>query len=98
MRRSTSSARYGPSCDSVSQITHGTVSITPTPNAVTTFHVDFGMEFDVTPMVLVNARTTNPSIVSVSAGSLARDGFDIFLHRTTSTATTVDWIAFCDFA
>lgn len=76
----------------------GEVSITPIANAPTSASISFPWAFDVPPNVFCTAVTTVPGsqVQEVSAQNVTTTGADIFIYRTNTTATTVNWIAIGD--
>jgi hypothetical protein len=73
----------------------GKSSVTPIPNTPTSVAVTFDVPFKVVPRVVATASTTVPgsTVIEVSVGNVTVDGFDLFIYRTNSTATNVNWIA-----
>lgn len=75
----------------------GRVSITPTTaNAVTKQAVNFTRQFSSNPFVCSDQATADPVNVSSNIGDVSRNGFNIYLHRTNTTATSILWMAIGD--
>lgn len=74
----------------------GKVSITPTA-ANTTYNmaVKFPTAFATKPNVLIIPQSSAPQNMSfaIGQGSTDKDAFDIYLNRTTATATSFQWVA-----
>lgn len=72
----------------------GRVSITPTAaNAVTKQEIHLNWQYEGLPIVMCEPTTAAPSTVSVNVGDIASQGFNIYLHRTNTTATAIVWVA-----
>lgn len=67
--------------------------IIPTANEVTTRDVAFGKRFGTIPFVAVNPASSVPQTISACAGSITETGFTIYLYRTGTTETRIDWCA-----
>ena len=75
----------------------GRVSVTPaTANAVTKQAVIFSHPFSSNPFVCSDQATADPVNVSSNVGDISKNGFNIYLHRTNTTATSVLWLAIGD--
>ena len=75
----------------------GRVSVTPTSaNVVTKQAVSFTRQFSSNPFVCSDQATADPANVSSNVGDVSKNGFNIYLHRTNTTATTVLWLAIGD--
>jgi hypothetical protein len=76
----------------------GVVKVTPVANIPTSVYVKFAVPFTGTPYVLLTPQTTVTGTilkgVSVSGGSSA--GFTLWVYRTNTTNTTVQWQAWQD--
>lgn len=74
----------------------GKVSVTPTA-ANTTFNmaVKFPTAFSKKPAVFIIGQSSAPQVYSASIGQGGSDvdAFDIYLNRTTTTATSFHWVA-----
>lgn len=88
------------------QIQTGYVNVTPEANKATKLHVSFPEKFPGTPRVIVSANTTIPGyyvsngsmsdgpwVSGVSASSASATGFDLYVTRTNTTSTGVQWVA-----
>ena len=73
----------------------GTENITPVANTPTKKEVTFPMAYTDAPIVLTTAQTTVPgTIVSGdAAASIKATGFDCYVTRNSTTATSVGWLA-----
>lgn len=73
----------------------GNVSITPTPNEITSQAVTFSQEYGFIPVVVVNGQTTGmgSTVKGVSASDITVTGFMANIVRENSYATTIIWIA-----
>lgn len=72
----------------------GRITVTPTSaNTVTAVYVNFNYGYSGLPFVCSDVATSAPSTVSVNVGDITADGFTIYLHRTTATATSILWYA-----
>lgn len=74
----------------------GKVSVTPTTaNESYKLTVKFPTAFAEKPNILIIPQTSAPQNMkwSIGQGSTAIDSFDIYLNRTTATATSFQWIA-----
>lgn len=74
----------------------GKVSVTPT-TANTTYNmaVKFPTAFSTKPNVFIVGQSSAPQVFSYSIGqgSTDTDAFDIYINRTTATATSFHWVA-----
>ena len=74
----------------------GKVSVTPTA-ANTTYNmaVKFPTAFSTKPNVLIVGQSSAPQVFSYSIGQGGTDvdAFDIYINRTTATATSFHWVA-----
>lgn len=73
----------------------GTESITPVANTPTKKAVIFAVSYTDTPIVITTAQTAVPgtSVTGNSAASITETGFDCYVTRTGTTATSVGWLA-----
>ncbi len=73
----------------------GRVTITPVANADTSLAVTFPTTFTSTPRVVVTADTPAPEseVKSVTISNVTTSGFTLWIRRTNTTATPVDWLA-----
>ena len=80
----------------VPEIQHGNVSITPSAaNTPTSKAVTFEKEFSSNPDIIANGHTSVPGSTLLGVGTASRSttGCTIWVTRTNTTATTVNWIA-----
>lgn len=80
----------------VPEIQHGNVSITPSaPNTPTSKAITFKQEFSGNPDIIANAHTSVPGTTLLGVGTASRSttGCTIWVTRTNTTDTTVNWIA-----
>lgn len=72
-----------------------TESITPVSNTPTKKAVTFPVAYTDTPVVITTAQTAVPgsSVTGTSAASITETGFDCYVTRTGTTATSVGWLA-----
>lgn len=78
-----------------SLILSGYVEITPSDvNQMTQKLVTFSQRFASQPVVVLNATTSVPNIMSYSAGDVLTNSFKIYLQRSTTTLTVISWIAY----
>lgn len=56
--------------------------------------VTFSQRFASQPVVVLNATTSVPNIMSYSAGDVLTNSFKIYLQRSTTTLTVISWIAY----
>lgn len=72
-----------------------TESITPVANTPTKKAVTFPVAYTDTPVVITTAQTAVPgsSVTGTSAASITETGFDCYVTRTGTTATSVGWLA-----
>lgn len=74
----------------------GKVSVTPTTaNESYKLTVKFSTAFAEKPNIIIIPQTSAPQNMrwSIGQGSTALDSFDIYLNRTTATATSFQWVA-----
>lgn len=72
----------------------GRVSIaSPTANETVTVAITFPQEFALAPVVMAHPHTSVPFVVGVSASVGSVSGTTIYLTRTNTVTTWVDWIA-----
>lgn len=64
-------------------------------NTVSTVDVTFDREYATMPIVVVTAGSSAPgtSILEVSVANITYTGFTICMYRTSTTDTTVQWMA-----
>ena len=76
----------------------GTINITTTAANTPTLGVVSGLNLKGTVRVVATPRTTVPGtqVLGVGVGSISGSGFNVYITRTntTSTNTSIDWIAF----
>ena len=80
----------------VPEIQHGNVSITPSAaNTPTAKVVTFAKEFSGSPDIVASAHTSVPGATVLGVGTADRSstGCTIYVTRTNTTATTVNWVA-----
>ena len=80
----------------VPEIQHGNVSITPSAaNTPTSKIVTYEQKFSGTPDIIANGHTSVPGTVLVGVGTSDRSttGCSIWITRTNTTDTTINWIA-----
>ena len=81
----------------VPQILYGETSITPTAaNTPTKKSITFSKEFSGVPKVMATYVGTAPGTVvtGVSVSNIKKTGFDLYVTRTSTTATSICWVAF----
>ena len=74
----------------------GKVSVTPTEaNATYNMAVKFPIAYSTKPNVFIVGQSSAPQVFSYSIGQGSTDvgAFDIYLNRTTTTATSFHWMA-----
>lgn len=72
----------------------GRVSITPTAaNTVTKSAINFDNVYQGIPIVKTEVSTGAPSTIDANAGDITATGFNIYLQRTNTTATSIMWVA-----
>lgn len=74
----------------------GTVELTPTANAISSVKVAFPKPYSKPPsIVIVSPVTTVPytTVRYATAAEYTETGFTLYLYRTTSTFTVVNWMA-----
>ena len=76
-------------------IASGIVTVSPTAtNVVTSAEVTFPRPFDAPPNVVATAWSSVPNqVVQVTVSNVTATGCTVYMHRTTSTATNVMWMA-----
>lgn len=78
----------------IPDIQGGTVSVTPSAaNTATSTKVTFPHAFAGTPTVVACPSSSAPQNISVSTEGADKNGVTIYVTRSTTTATTVRWIA-----
>jgi hypothetical protein len=80
----------------VPEIQHGNVSVTPSAaNTPTSKIITFEKEFSGSPDIVVSGHTSVPGTTLLGVGTASRSttGCAIWVTRTNTTATTVNWIA-----
>jgi hypothetical protein len=72
-----------------------TESITPAANTPTKKTVTFPIAYTDTPVVITTAQTAVPgtSVTGTAAASITATGFDCYVTRTGTTATSVGWLS-----
>ncbi len=72
----------------------GRVSITPTAaNTITKFPINFIWGYQGIPAVFTEMSSSAPATIDISAGDITATGFNIYLQRTNTTATSIMWWA-----
>lgn len=74
----------------------GSVTVTPTADAVSSYKIYFPKTFKSTPaIVIVSPETSVPYtyVRYAAASDYSTSGFTLYLYRTNSTATIVNWMA-----
>lgn len=74
----------------------GETSVTPTAaNTPTSKAVSFSTSYTDNPIIMVTMLSTAPgtSVTGVAAGNISTTGFNAYVTRTNTTATTVMWLA-----
>lgn len=71
----------------------GKVSVKPVANENASVHIAFDHPFPAQPVVVTNPLTSRPDIVRTAAANVDENGFDLYFFRTTSTQTSVMWLA-----
>ena len=80
----------------VPEIQHGNINITPSAaNTPTSKAVTFKQEFSGNPDIIATAHTSVPGTTLLCVGTASRSttGCTIWVTRTNTTETTVNWIA-----
>ena len=78
----------------VPEIQYGSVSITPSAaNTPTSYILTFPKKFSGVPRMIVSAHTSAVEKVSVTTASSSTTGYEIWLTRTNTKETTVNWVA-----
>ena len=72
----------------------GRVSLTPTAaNTVFKQAVNFSKQYTGLPAVFTEKSTGGPATVFANAGDITTTGFNMYLQRTSATATSIMWVA-----
>ena len=72
----------------------GRVSVTPTAaNTVFKQAVNFSKQYTGLPTVFTEKSTGGPATVFANAGDITSTGFNMYLQRTSVTATSIMWVA-----
>ena len=72
----------------------GRVSITPTAaNTVTKSAINFDREYQGIPAVFTEMSSGAPATIDIAAGDITASGFNIYLQRTNTVATSIMWFA-----
>lgn len=72
----------------------GRVTVTPTAaNTVFKQAVNFSKQFKGIPAVFTEKSTGGPATVFANAGDITSTGFNMYLQRTSATATSIMWVA-----
>lgn len=72
----------------------GRVTVTPTgANVTTKSPINFDNVYQGIPIVKTEPSTGAPATVDVNAGDITAEGFNIYLQRTNTTATSIMWVA-----
>lgn len=80
----------------VPEVQHGNVNITPSAaNTPTSKVVTFARQFSGSPDIVASAHTSVPGTTVLGVGTASRSATEctIWLTRTNTTATTINWIA-----
>lgn len=77
------------------QLRMGSPSITPVANTNTSINVYYSAAFRVVPTVVVSARSSviGTTVRNVTVNSPNASYFPLYIYRTNTTATTVDYLA-----
>jgi hypothetical protein len=78
-----------------SQVQSGKASVNPVANVPTMVYVQFEERFLSIPKVVAAPQTTVPgtTVQGVGVANVTREGFDLYVTRSNTTATSVSWIA-----
>jgi hypothetical protein len=72
----------------------GRVSITPTAaNTITKSAIKFDWSYQGIPAVFTEMSSSAPATIDIGAGDITTTGFNIYLQRTNTTATSIMWWA-----
>ena len=72
----------------------GRVTVTPTAaNETMKSPINFDNAYQGIPAVFTELSTGAPSTIDVSPGDITSTGFNIYLQRTNTTATSIMWVA-----
>lgn len=80
----------------------GTVTITPIANTATSKTISFGKTFASVPVVVATANTSVPGVPTgvgvsgVGVSGITRTGCTIWVTRTNTTDTVINWVAMLD--
>lgn len=74
---------------------YGQTQIVPVPNVPTKTTITFPRPFSVAPIVLVTPYTSVPgtTVLGVGAYDITATGFELYLTRTNTTTTLLNWAA-----
>lgn len=62
-------------------------------NTYKSYHVTFANAYTNAPIVVVCPNSTVPKVIDVGVYNTTTTGFDIYVIRTNTTATLINWIA-----
>lgn len=72
----------------------GRVNVTPTAaNTVTKAPISFLNSYEGIPAVFTEMATSAPATIDISPGDITATGFNIYLQRTNTVATSIIWVA-----
>lgn len=79
----------------VGNIQSGVESINPEANTPTSVNVEFSNEYSSPPVVVATPVTTVPgkTVTGVGVNNITTTGFTLWVTRTNTTETSVNWIA-----
>lgn len=79
----------------IASIDAGSISITPVADTPTSIAVTFNKTLPGTVRVMVTATTVNPgsTVLETSTSAVTNTGCLLWIYRTNTTATTLNWIA-----
>jgi hypothetical protein len=77
-------------------VQNGSVTITPVANTPTSAHVTFSPAYANAPTVICTAVSGVPGtqVTGFSVSNITTTGCDIYVTRTNTNATTINWVAF----
>lgn len=71
----------------------GSTTITPTAGDTVDADITFDEAFSSIPYVFVSPSSASPTLVEATANGRSTTGFTISFYRSTSTKTTIMWLA-----